>query len=163
MSFPANSNSACLSSAQQPNQNLVDEGQEAYTNNLASWPPGNVVNKATVDHQHQEQQHNITSQRIPTFAAMQAGAMEEICSARDRLRPVGMGVPKQHAGNDSQPSVFEGTGVALEKKSSQEHIDARRARLASGEDKGEEVVVGTSVESSEFQSMHQKLRSTNLH
>ncbi len=83
--------------------------------------------------------------------------MEQLCGARNRLKPVGMGVPR--LGNDSQPSVFEGRGVAVEKQSDQKHVDARRANLTDG---GEEIVVGTTVESSEFQNMHQKLRNTNL-
>ncbi len=145
----------CLPAAQQPNRNVVYEGHEAH------------VNIAAVDHhQHQEQQHNQTSRRIPTFAATQAGAMEQLCGARGRLRSVGMGVPgqQQYASNDSHPpSVFEGRGVAVEKQLDHKHVDTRRACLASGGgDDGEEVVIGTSVESSEFQAMHQKLRHTNL-
>ncbi len=141
-----------LSAAQQqPNRNLVDEGgHEAHAANIA----------AVDHHQHQEQQqHNQTSQRIPTFAAMQANPVEQLCNARGRLRPVGLGVPRQQ----QSTSVFEGIGVAAEKQLDQKHVDNRRACLASsGGDEGEEVVVGTSVESSEFQAMHQKLRHTNL-
>ncbi len=104
-------------------------------------------------HQNQEQQQR---QLIPTFAA-QAGAMEQLRGAINRLKPVGMGVPRLR--DDSQPSVFEGRGVAVEKQLDQKHVDARRANLT---DDGEEIVVGTTIESSEFQNMHQKLRNTNL-
>ncbi len=104
-------------------------------------------------HQNRVQQPH---QMIPTFAA-QADAIDQLRGARNNLKSVGMGVHRQ--GNNSQPSVFEGTGVAVEKGLDQKHVDSRRANLTND---GEEIIVGTTVESSEFQNMHQKLRNTNL-